>query len=76
VLDQMYGFQEEGGELCMVYQGFYNKSWSGIFNVRRLYLLFFIRKPLTSKTWPVKGMRNHEIVEIWSVLLPGMVVTD
>ena len=27
VLVQMCAFQGEGGELCMVYQGFYNKSW-------------------------------------------------
>lgn len=77
VLVQMYGFQGEGGELCMVYQGSYIKDWkSSIFDIRRLCALFFIGKPLTSKTWPVEGMGDHEIVEIWSVLLPGIGVTD
>ena len=76
MLVRMCEFQGEGGESCMVYQGFCIKGRRGsIFNVRGLYALFFIGKPLTSKTWPVKCMGNHEIIEIWSILLPGISVT-
>ena len=37
---------------------------------------FFVRKPLACQTWPVEGMSNDNVVEIWRILLPTMGVND
>lgn len=31
---------------------------------------FYVGEPLAGQAWPVEGMRYHQIVQVWGILLP------